>query len=191
LKLADLDIIDALASGRIVIEPQIDDSQIGPVSVDLTLGDTFMTFRHARVPYIDLAPAARSTANVADIMDRFAVPDGESFYLHPGEFALGTTQEKVVLPADIAGWLDGRSSLARVGLMVHATAHTIEPGWSGQITLEFYNAGKLALGLRPGMRVCAISFEPLTRAATRTYAVKAGAKYRDQAGPLASRIRED
>lgn len=112
-------------------------------------------------------------------------------FLHPGELALAVTYESVTLPADLVGWLDGRSSLARLGLMVHVTAHRIDPGWSGCIVLEFYNSGKLPLALRPGMPIGALSFEPLSGPAARPYNRREDAKYRDQQGAVASRIDKD
>lgn len=110
---------------------------------------------------------------------------------NPGELALAVTLESVTLPADLVGWLDGRSSLARLGLMVHVTAHRIDPGWSGCIVLEFYNSGKLPLALRPGMLIGALSFEPLSGPAARPYNRREDAKYRNQQGAVASRIDKD
>ncbi len=104
------------------------------------------------------------------------------------ELALGATLESVTLPDDIVGWLDGRSSLGRLGLMVHVTAHRIDPGWSGNIVLEFYNSGKLPLAMRPGMSIGAISFETMSSPALRPYRKRSDAKYRDQSGPVASRL---
>jgi len=95
------------------------------------------------------------------------------------------------VPADLVGWLDGRSSLARLGLMVHVTAGRIDPGWQGQIVLEFYNNGKLPLALRPGMVICAMSFEMLSSPALRPYNKRENAKYRDQKGATFSRIAKD
>ena len=97
------------------------------------------------------------------------MPLGKSFFLHPGELALAMTLESVTLPDNIVGWLDGRSSLARLGLMVHVTAHRIDPGWSGNIVLEFFNSGKLPLALKPGMKIGALSFEVLSGAAEKPY----------------------
>ena len=119
------------------------------------------------------------------------VGEDETFVLHPGELALGITLEAITLPDDLVGWLDGRSSLARLGLMVHVTAHRIDPGWSGNIVLEFFNSGKLPLAMRPGMAIGAMSFETLTGPAQRPYTQRDDAKYRGQSGPLASRISED
>ena len=111
--------------------------------------------------------------------------------LHPGELALAVTYESVTLPADIVGWLDGRSSLARLGLMVHVTAHRIDPGWSGQIVLEFYNSGKLPLALRPKMKIAALNFETMSGEADRPYNKRVDAKYKGQTGAVASRISQD
>lgn len=108
-----------------------------------------------------------------------------------GELALAVTLESVTIPDDLVGWLDGRSSLARLGLMVHVTAHRIDPGWQGRIVLEFYNSGKLPLALRPGMLIGALSFEPLSGPAARPYNSRQDAKYRGQQGAVASRIDKD
>ena len=123
--------------------------------------------------------------------DEIFVADGDAFFLHPGELALAVTYESVTLPDNIVGWLDGRSSLARLGLMVHVTAHRIDPGWSGQIVLEFYNSGKLPLALRPKMKIAALNFETMSSSAVRPYNKREDAKYKDQSGAVASRISED
>lgn len=123
--------------------------------------------------------------------DEIVLPDGEAFYLHPGELALAVTLESVTLPDNVVGWLDGRSSLARLGLMVHVTAHRIDPGWHGQIVLEFFNSGKLPLALRPGMVIGALSFEPMSGSADRPYNRRQDAKYKNQQGAVGSRISED
>ena len=124
-------------------------------------------------------------------MEEIEIDEGGAFYLHPGELALGVTVERITVPDDVVGWLDGRSSLARLGLMIHITAHTIDPGWDGRITLEFANIGRFPLALRPGMRICAVSFEPLSGPTSKPYRVKQGAKYWGQDGPLSSRIDKD
>jgi dCTP deaminase len=186
MKLSDRDIQARLDAGSIVIDPA-GGMRLGPVSIDLTLDDRFLYFKHEQISVIDVDQGLGD----ADPMERYTVPEGGTFILQPKAFALGATKERVKLPADLVGWLDGRSSLARIGLMVHATAHTLEPGWNGVITLEFFNAGNVALALRPGMRVCAVSFEPLTSEALNPYDRKAGAKYIDQSGPQASRVGKD
>lgn len=123
--------------------------------------------------------------------DEITLSEDDVFYLHPGELALAVTLESVTLPDNLVGWLDGRSSLARLGLMVHVTAHRIDPGWHGQIVLEFYNSGKLPLALRPGMVIGALSFEPLSGSADRPYNRRSDAKYKNQQGAVGSRISED
>lgn len=193
MRLSDGDIIAALDAGTITIEPRPDDRVINGVSVDLRLGHRFRTFSAHSIAYIDLS-GSREQINqaVEKVMgDEIVIGDQETFVLHPGELALGITLESITLPDDLVGWLDGRSSLARLGLMVHVTAHRIDPGWSGNIVLEFFNSGKLPLALRPGMAIGAMSFETLTAPATRSYKKRDDAKYRGQSSPLASRISED
>lgn len=189
MKLSDVDIRRYLAEGRIQIDPVTVESQIGAMSVDLQLGNVFQVFPPGKAAFVDLAPPDGHPGHIPDkLMDRVVVPEGESFFLHPGELVLGITVQRIALPNDIAGRLDGRSSLARLGLMVHATAHTIDPGWNGRITLEFFNCGRLPLALRPGMRICALSFETLMSPTSKPYATRPDAKYRDQLDPLPSRI---
>lgn len=193
MKLCDRDIIAALNDGRIGMEPRPDEERISGVSVDLLLGNRFRVFSSHTTPYIDLSGSREEmNAAIESVMsDEILIGDGEAFFLHPGELALGATLDYISLPDDIVGWLDGRSSLARLGLMVHVTAHRIDPGWSGNIVLEFYNSGKLPLALRPGMSIGAISFEPMSGPADRPYRKRADAKYRNQNGPTASRIGQD
>jgi len=189
MKLSDVDIRRLLAAGRIGITPTPAEAQIGAMSVDLQLGGSFRVFTPGRAAFVDLAPPEGSLrADIDELMTAVEVAAHEPFYLHPGEFALGITIQNVTLPDDIAGRLDGRSSLARLGLMVHATAHTIDPGWCGCITLEFFNCGRLPLAMRPGMRICALSFETLLTPTSKPYAARVDAKYREQRSPLPSRI---
>jgi dCTP deaminase len=196
MKLSDRDIIARLEAGDIGIEPRPLDGWVRGASVDLRLGNTFRVFSNesgAGVPHIDLTG---ESAEIAAIIDRCMSPeivvgDDQVFYLHPGELALGATLERLELPDSICGSINGRSSLARLGLMVHATAHFVDPGWRGQIVLEFFNCGRYPLGLKPGMRVCAISFEPLTSPALYPYASRRDAKYRDQLGATVSRLGFD
>lgn len=193
MRLCDSDIIAAMNEGRIRIEPRPDDRVISGVSIDLCLGHRFRVFSSHTIPYIDLS-GSREQVNLAveKVMgDEIYISAEETFVLHPGELALGITLESITLPDNLVGWLDGRSSLARLGLMVHVTAHRIDPGWSGNIVLEFFNSGKLPLALRPGMAIGAMSFETLTGPAQRPYTKRVDAKYRGQSGPLASRISED
>lgn len=193
MRLSDKSIIEALNDQRIIIEPRPVDESISGVTVDLRLGNRFRVFSSHTTPYIDLSGTREEMNRAIDkVMSDEVIVDGdEAFFLHPGELALGITLESVTIPDDLVGWLDGRSSLARLGLLVHVTAHRIDPGWSGNIVLEFYNAGKLPLALREGMAIGAISFETMSTEALRPYRKREDAKYKDQSGPLASKISED
>lgn len=193
MRLCDRDIVLALDQQRIRVEPRPGELSISGVSVDLRLGNRFRTFSSHTTPYIDLSGSRAEVDFAIDqvMSDEILIEGQDAFFLHPGELALGITLESVTLPDDIVGWLDGRSSLARLGLMVHVTAHRIDPGWSGNIVLEFFNSGKLPLALRPGMGIGAISFETMSAPAERPYQKRSNAKYRDQSGPIASRISED
>lgn len=193
MRLSDRDINAALKSGRIKIEPHPAPSRISGVSVDLTLGNSFRVFNDHAAPYVDLSGSRDSIERTLNsIMSTEIVLDpGDAFFLHPGELVLGVTHESITVPEDLVGWLDGRSSLARLGLMVHVTAHRIDPGWQGQIVLEFFNGGKLPLALRPGMQIGAINFETMTSAAEKPYNKRDNAKYKGQTGAIASRIGED
>jgi len=193
MRLCDKDIETCIDNGEIVIVPKPDISMISGVSVDIRLGNEFRVFQDHTAPYIDLSgPKAEMQKAMDSVMsDEIIIPDGEAFFLHPGELALAVTYESVTLPDNIVGWLDGRSSLARLGLMVHVTAHRIDPGWSGQIVLEFYNSGKLPLALRPKMKIAALNFETMSSSAARPYNKREDAKYKNQTGAVASRISED
>ncbi|WP_068545133.1 dCTP deaminase [Thalassotalea crassostreae] len=193
MRLCDKDIKTLIDDGEIVISPTPDDSMISGVSVDIRLGNKFRVFQDHNAPYIDLSgPKAEVQEAMNTVMsDEIHIADEDAFFLHPGELALAVTHESVTLPANIVGWLDGRSSLARLGLMVHVTAHRIDPGWSGQIVLEFYNSGKLPLALRPLMKIAALNFETMSDYAIRPYNKREDAKYKGQTGAVASRISED
>ena len=193
MKLCDADIENHLDDGRIKIMPRPEAARIAGASVDLTLSGKFRIFDFHAAPVIDLGgPRAELDAQVERITRaEVVIAEGEAFYLHPGELALGATIEEIELPDNIAGWINGRSSLARLGLMVHITAHGVDPGFAGPLVLEFYNAGKVPLALRPGMRICSISFEPLSGHAVRPYNKRADAKYLHQQGAAGSRISRD
>ena len=193
MRLSDKDIEQHLDNNKIIISPKPDSSMISGVSVDIRLGNEFRVFQAHAAPFIDLSgPKAEMQQAMNSVMsDEILISDGEAFFLHPGELALAVTFESVTLPDNIVGWLDGRSSLARLGLMVHVTAHRIDPGWSGQIVLEFYNSGKLPLALRPKMKIAALNFETMSSSALRPYNKRIDAKYKDQKGAVASRISED
>ncbi|XQW86590.1 dCTP deaminase [Thalassotalea piscium] len=193
MRLCDKDIESLIEQGKIIITPQPDSSMISGVSVDIRLGNEFRVFQDHTAAYIDLSGPKEEMQKAMDsvMSDEIFIPDGEAFFLHPGELALAVTYESVTLPDDIVGWLDGRSSLARLGLMVHVTAHRIDPGWSGQIVLEFYNSGKLPLALRPKMKIAALNFETMSSSALRPYNKRDDAKYKGQMGAVASRISQD
>lgn len=193
MKLSDKDISIALKSGRIAIEPEPNASKIKGISVDLRLDNRFRVFNDHTAPFIDLSGPREEVQTLLDkIMgNEIVIEEGQAFFLHPGELALASTLESITVPDDLVGWLDGRSSLARLGLMVHVTAHRIDPGWQGQIVLEIFNSGKLPLALRPGMDICAINFETLSSPADKPYNKRKDAKYRNQSGPTSSRINQD
>lgn len=193
MRLCDTDIEQYLDDGVITISPRPDNSKINGATIDLRLGNSFRVFREYSAPYIDVSgPREEVSAQLDRVMsDEIIIGDDEPFFLHPGELALATTMESVKLPANIIGWLDGRSSLARLGLMVHVTAHRIDPGWEGKIVLEFYNSGKLPLALRPNMIIGALSFEILSGHAARPYNARQDAKYKNQQSAVASRINQD
>ncbi|MCF1426626.1 MAG: dCTP deaminase [Shewanella sp.] len=193
MRLTDIEIEQALDNGTIVMEPRPSADAISGVSVDVRLGNQFRVFKDHTAPYIDLSgPSAEVQAALDRVMsEQITIEGNDAFFLHPGELALAVTYESVTLPADIVGWLDGRSSLARLGLMVHVTAHRIDPGWHGRIVLEFYNSGKLPLALRPMMTIGALNFERLSSPVAKPYNTRKNAKYKDQQEAVASRISQD
>ena len=193
MRLCDTDIIKYIEAGKIGVEPRPSNEHISGVTLDIRLGNKFRVFNDHVAPYVDLSgPREDVNGALQSIMsDEIFVEDGDAFFLHPGELALAVTYESITLPNDIVGWLDGRSSLARLGLMVHVTAHRIDPGWSGNIVLEFFNSGKLPLALRPKMKIGALNFETMSGPAANPYNLKKDAKYRDQTGAVGSKIGED
>lgn len=193
MRLSDSDIEQKIASGDIVIDPPPGLDAIAGISIDLRLDHRFRVFNNNSVTHLDLSgDRDQLNRDIDRIMSKeIEIAEGESLYIHPGELVLGATLESVTIPDNLVGWLDGRSSLARLGLMVHVTAGRIDPGWEGQIVLEFYNNGKLPLALRPEMVICAMSFETLSSPAKRPYNKRENAKYRGQKGAVFSRIAKD
>lgn len=186
--LSDCDIKKALKTKRIVITPEPDLAiQLGSCSIDLRLGDQFRVFKHSKVPYID----TKNTNISNDLMDDVLVVDGQSFILQPGDFVLATTIESFRLPNDLLARLEGRSSLGRLGIVVHSTASIFEPGWDGVVVMELGNLGRIPVALYPGMRVCALTFEELRTPADVPYSHKKSAKYFGQTKPLSSRIGDE
>jgi dCTP deaminase len=183
--LSDRTIKEELAKGRIVIEP-LDESCVQPSSVDLHLANQFRVFRNNRLPFIDVRES------VADLTELVEVDASKAFILHPGEFALGSTLERVVLPEDIVARLEGKSSLGRLGLMIHSTAGFVDPGWSGRLTLELSNVANLPIALYCGMRIGQISFLRMTTPVDRPYGSPGlGSRYQGQMEPTASKYYLD
>ena len=193
MRLTDIEIEQCLDNKTIHIVPRPAEESISGVSVDVKLGNTFRVFEDHHVPYLDLSGSRQSLQSALDTVmsDEITIDNNQDFFLHPGQLALAVTHESVTLADDIVGWLDGRSSLARLGLMVHVTAHRIDPGWSGKIVLECFNSGKLPLALRPEMVVGALNFERLSMPCARPYRARKNAKYKHQQSAVASRISED
>lgn len=187
--LSDRDLRARLAQGDLVIEPLDDpELQIQPASIDLRLDRRFVVYRLPHVSCIDIRdPQAVET--YTDVIE--VVPD-EGFVLHPGEFALGSTMEWVRIPPDLVARVDGRSSIGRIAVVVHATAGFVDPGFEGHITLELSNLGRCAVKLYPGMRISQLVVEQMSSPAERPYGSPGrGSKYQGQRGPIASRIGHD
>jgi dCTP deaminase len=193
MRLSDGDIESALESGHIKLTPRPDSKAISGISVDLRLANHFRVFSNNSVPFLDLSGEREQLNKEIDqVMGKEIIIEGDNaFFIHPGELVLGSTLESVEIPDNLVGWLDGRSSLARLGLMVHVTAGRIDPGWKGQVVLEFYNLGKMPLALKPEMIICALSFETLSSPATRPYMSRDNAKYKNQQGAISSRMGDD
>ncbi|WP_436909502.1 dCTP deaminase [Halosimplex marinum] len=186
--LSDADILRRLEAGELVVEPLDDpDIQIQPASVDLRLGREFLEFQHANIPCIH----PNSEQETEDYTDRVEVPEDGEYILHPGDFVLGTTHERVEIPDDLIAHVEGRSSLGRLAIVVHATAGLCDPGYKGQITLELSNLGTAPVALTPGMRISQLTFTELKTPADRPYGEERGSKYQDQSGPQASKIQGD
>jgi len=183
--LSDRTIREQIAAGRISIDP-LDGDAIQPASVDLRLDDSFRIFRVTSRAFVDVREA------VDDLTELVTIAHHEPFVLQPGAFCLATTLETITLPDDIVARVDGRSSLGRLGLLVHATAGYVDPGWRGKLTLELSNQSQMPIALYYGMRVSQISFLELSSAAERPYGTPGlGSKYQGQTGPTPSRISED
>ncbi len=182
--LSDVDIRRYLAEGKIRISPELPPEQIGSCSIDFRLGNEFSIFEHSKHPYIDL----RNPVEIQRLMRPIEVPAGEAFILQPREFALAITLENLELDDDVLGRLEGRSSLGRIGVIVHGTAGLFDPGWNGRATLELSNLGIMPVALYPGMRICSMTFEQLSTPSSMPYRKKPGNKYAGQQLPLASRL---
>jgi dCTP deaminase len=186
--LSDAAIRRRLAEGDLAVEPLADpELQIQPASVDLRLGREFLEFQHANIPSIHFD----SEEEIADYVEEVVVDEGDEYVLHPGDFVLGTTIERVTIPDDLIGTVQGRSSIGRLAVVIHATAGIVDPGYQGQITLELSNLGRAPVALSPEMRISQLIFSELTSPAERPYGAERGSKYQGQEGPQASRIGGD
>jgi len=184
--LSDRTIKAEISRGRIIIEPLSDDC-IQPASVDLHLDKKLLVFKSQRYPaYIDVR------RNMDYLNELVEVAEDTPFFLNPGEFVLASTLESITLPDDIVGRLEGKSSLGRIGLLIHSTAGYVDPGWSGNLTLELSNVAKLPITLYYKMKIGQISFLRLTSPVDRPYgAAELGSKYQGQTEPTASRYHEN
>lgn len=182
--LSDVDIHRYIEQGKIRVAPELPPEQFGSCSIDLRLGSEFSIFEHSRHPYIDV----REQTAIQDLMRTVIVKPGEPFILQPREFALAITEETLELDDDVLGRLEGRSSLGRIGIIVHGTAGLFDPGWRGKATLELSNLGIMPVALYPGMRICSFTFEQLSSPVSVPYYKKAGNKYAGQTQPLASKL---
>jgi dCTP deaminase len=183
--LSDGDIRRELAAGRIVIEP-FDERDVQPSSVDLHVDSRFRVFANTRYPYIDVREP------MPDLTELIEVAGDEPFILHPGEFVLGSTLERVAIPDDLVARLEGKSSLGRLGLLIHSTAGYVDPGWNGDLTLELSNVANLPITIYAGMKIGQISFFQLSSPAEVPYGSKqTRSKYQGQRGPTPSRFFEE
>jgi dCTP deaminase len=179
--LSDATIARFLAEGRIGIDPY-DESLLQPSSVDVRVDRFFRVFANSRAPFIDVK------VDQSDLTELVEVEDGHPFILHPGEFVLGSTLERITLSDELVARLDGKSSLGRLGLLIHSTAGFIDPGWDGHVTLELSNVANLPITIYPGMKIGQISFMQMTEPALTPYGSSAiGSKYKGQQGPTPSR----
>jgi dCTP deaminase len=183
--LSDRDIRAEIEAGRIVIDPFIPEA-VQPSSVDLHLDRRFRVFRNSRYPYIDVREEQPELTELVEI------GGDDPFILHPGEFVLGSTLERVELPNDLVARLEGKSSLGRLGLLIHSTAGYVDPGWEGNLTLELSNVANLPITLYDGMKIGQISFQRLSSPVEVGYGdTRIGSKYRGQRDPTASLYHRD
>jgi dCTP deaminase len=183
--LSDHHIAEKIAAGQIIIKP-FDPTDLQPSSIDIHLDRSFRVFHNNRYPFIDVRIAQ------PDLTELLVVNEDEPFILHPDEFVLGQTREWVELPNDLVAILEGKSSLGRLGLLIHSTAGYVDPGWKGNLTLELSNVSKLPIALYYNMRIGQISFLEMSSPVDRPYgSVGLGSKYQGQAEPTASKLYRD
>lgn len=181
--LSDKDIKEQLRSGRLFIE-NFSEDRIRAAWVDLCLGNEFKIFKMTKHPFIDVREPIDNTETVT-------LEGDDTFILHPGEFILGHVKESITIPDDLAAYVDGQSSLGRIGMVVHITAGFVDPGFSGRLTLEMTNVGKLPVLIHPGMKICKLVFFKLSSPAEVPYYKRKDPKYLNQKGVEASLIHKD
>jgi len=188
MTLSDRDIKKYIKNGKIKIYPKPNlKERLGPCSLDLSLGNIFKVFNHVKIPYIDL----KGKSPFEEMMEKIRVENSQPFILQPGDFVLAITNEKVKLSSDIMARLDGRSSLGRLGIIIHITAARIDPGFEGKLAMELGNVGVLPVALYPGMKICSLTFEILSSPSEIPYYKKKEKKYLKQKTPLASKINQE
>ena len=183
--LSDHTIKEEMSKGRIIVEP-LGEGCIQPASVDVHLDRQLLVFRNSRRAFIDVREEQ------SDLTEMVEIEGEKPFILHPGEFVLGSTLENIELPGDLVARLEGKSSLGRIGLLIHSTAGYVDPGWKGHLTLELSNVANLPVTLYFGMKIGQISYARLTSAADNLYGSSAlGSKYQGQIVPTASKMYRD
>ena len=183
--LSDRTIKEEMAKGRIVVEP-LGEGCVQPASVDVHLDRRLLVFRNSRRPYIDVHE------DTSDLTEMVEIEDDIPFILHPGEFVLASTLEHIELPDDLVARLEGKSSLGRIGLLIHSTAGYVDPGWKGHLTLELSNVANLPVTLYYAMKIGQLSYLRLSTPAENLYGSPAlGSKYQGQTDPTASRMHQD
>ena len=183
--LSDRDLLAEINKGSIIIEP-FDPACVQPSSIDVKVSNLFRVFRNHTAAVLDVKK------DLTGLMELVEVPEGEAFLLHPGEFALGSTLERVAVPNNLVARVEGKSSLGRLGLVIHSTAGFIDAGFDGHVTLELANLANLPITLYPGMKIGQISFITMTSPADKPYGSGAhGSKYQGQRGPTPSRYFEN
>ncbi len=187
--LSDRDIRLAIESGKVKIDSPNPDvlKHIHASSMDLRLGSTFKVYEHSKHALLD----PKDPDSFAQNMRVITLKDGEPFIVQPGEFVLGVTEETITVPDDLVVRVEGRSSLGRLGIIVHSTAGFVDPGFSGTITLEISNLNRMPIALYAGMRICQIAFEMMSSPAETPYNVKPFSKYQGQVLPEESRLSID
>ncbi len=185
--LSDRDIRNALEAGKIKIKPSDGlENRIGPDGIDMRLGTTFLVFERNKQAFIDM----REPSTAKGMTRQIDIEQGEPFIIHPNELVLATTLERLTIGNDLLGRLEGRSSLGRLGIIVHSTASIFHPGWDGTATMELGNLGVMPVALYPRMRICMFTFERMSSPVENPYGSKTN-KYQGQTGPLPSHLWDE